>query len=76
MQHFVLNTSRKCFSLAPQAKSRAMPSAFGSLLSTDAHNLVIGADVRYLADAAYNLSNLLINDHLMLISVLNDAISE
>ena len=51
-----------------------MPSAFGSLLSTDAHNLVIGADIgadiRYLADAAYNLSNLLISDHLMLMSML------
>ena len=73
MQHFVLNTSRKCLSLAPKAKACG---AFGSLLSADAHNLVIGADIRYLADAAYNLSNLLINDHLMLISVLNDAISE
>ena len=47
-----------------------MPSASGSLLSTDAHNLVIGADIRYLADAADNLSNLLISDHLMLMSML------
>ena len=76
LQHFVLNTSRKCLSLAPQAKSWAMPSAFGWLLSADAHNLVIGADIRYLADAAYNFSNLLISDHLMLMSMLNDAISE
>ena len=76
LQHFVLNTSRKCLSLAPQAKSWVVPSAFGSLLSADVHNLVIGADIRYLADAAYNLSNLLISDHLMLMSMLNDAISE
>ena len=47
-----------------------MPSAFRSLLSADVHNLVIGADIRYLADAAYNLSNLLISDHLMLMSML------
>ena len=68
MQHFVLNTSRKCLSLAPQAKPCG---AFGWLLSADALDLVIGADVRYIADVnADNLSYLLISDSLMLMSML------
>ena len=39
------------------------------MLSADALDLVIGADVRYIADAD-NLSYLLISDHLMLMSML------